>query len=267
MSTLTIQKALRKTERPHLRVNVGNVDIDNVNISEAIALIEEFVQERRVCYLGNPNVDVTVRIQSDPMLANYYKNAALTLVDGVPVMWAAKFLGSPLKEKISGSDLVPEICKLAEQKGYKLYFLGGRPGAAAAAKEILEVKYPDINIVGTYAPPFGFEKDEREMERIFSKIREAAPDILLVGLGVPKQEKFIAACYRELQVPVSMGVGVTFEFIAGIVKRAPLWMQRSGLEWFWRLCMEPGRLWKRYLVDDLQFLTLIWKQKKAASKK
>lgn len=243
------------------RVNIGGITIDNVSMAQTLEAIERFVAERKPCYITNPNVDIVIRYNSDPEFARYYDEGALCVADGVPILWAAKFLGHPLKEKVSGSDLVPRVCELANRKGFKLFFLGGRPGAADAAKAKLLETLKDIKIVGTYAPPFGFENDEAELAKINRMIQEAKPDILFVGLGAPKQERWIKRYHQQLGVPVSMGVGVTFEFIAGIVKRAPKWMQSVGLEWFWRLCMEPGRLWKRYLVDDMLFFKIIYKQR------
>lgn len=155
----------------------------------------------------------------------------------------------------------PRLCERATRKGYRLFFLGGRPGAARMAKERLERKFPSISIVGTHCPPFGFERDARENEKIEAMIRSVSPDILLVGLGAPKQEKWIYRHHKRLDVPVSIGVGASFEFLAGMVKRAPQWMQGTGLEWFWRLMMEPGRLWKRYLIRDMRFFHLILRQK------
>ncbi len=243
------------------RVNVGGIGIDNVSMAEALKAIEELVAARKPCYVTSPNVDILIRYRRDREFARYYDEDALCLADGVPIMWAANFLGTPLKEKISGSDLVPKVCELANRKGYKIFFMGGRPGAADAAKAKLLETLKDIKIVGTYAPPFGFERDAVELQKIADMVKAAKPDILFVGLGAPKQELWIKRYHEELGVPVSMGVGVTFEFIAGIVKRAPVWMQKVGLEWFWRLCMEPGRLWKRYLIDDTQFFGIILQQK------
>jgi len=242
-------------------VHIADVPVHNLTMQETLDVIEEFVAEGQPVYLGSINADMIVRCNRDGAFAQYYKKCHLCLTDGVPVLWASKFLGTPIKEKVAGSDLVPRLCELAQAKGYKLYFLGGRPGAAAAAKAKLLNNFPHLKIVGTYAPPFGFEKDPQELKTIEAKIRQAKPDILLVGLGAPKQEQWIRQHYQHLGVPIMMGVGVTFEFIAEIVKRAPEWMQKIGLEWSWRLMMEPRRLWKRYLIDDMQFFSLVLKQK------
>jgi N-acetylglucosaminyldiphosphoundecaprenol N-acetyl-beta-D-mannosaminyltransferase len=190
-----------------------------------------------------------------------YKKAALVLPDGMPLLWAGRFLGTPLKAKISGSDLFPKLCGSAAQEGYRVFFLGGREDAALKAADELKRISPNLKVAGVYSPPFGFEKNEVEVENIIRMINKACPDILFVGLGSPKQEKFIFRFKDRLKVPVSIGIGVSFEFIAGMVKRAPVWMQYAGLEWFWRLLMEPKRLWKRYLIDNPVFFLLILKQK------
>jgi N-acetylglucosaminyldiphosphoundecaprenol N-acetyl-beta-D-mannosaminyltransferase len=252
---------MKKVLLMNKKVNIGNVLVDNVTMQETLDAIEGFVAKGTPCYITNPNVDIVIRYNRDDEFERYYKEGALCVADGVPILWAAKFLGTPLKEKVSGSDLVPRVCELAHAKGYKLFFLGGRPGAADAAKRKLQESLIDLKVVGTYAPPLGFEKDESELRKIALMIKEAKPDILFVGLGAPKQERWIKQYHQQLAVPVSMGVGVTFEFIAGIVKRAPKWMQKIGFEWLWRLSMEPGRLWRRYLIDDMQFFGLILKQK------
>jgi N-acetylglucosaminyldiphosphoundecaprenol N-acetyl-beta-D-mannosaminyltransferase len=243
------------------KIDICGVKIDNINIFEVLQTIENHILKKSNSFIVTPNVDHIVKIQEDSMFKNVYKEASLVLADGMPILWAAKLLGKPLKEKISGSDLFPKLCEVAAEKGYKLFFLGGRPGSALKADEVLRNRYPDIQIVGTYSPPFGFENGKEENDKIIRIIKDAKPDILFVGLGAPKQEKWIYKYRNEYQVPVSIGVGVSFEFVSGMVKRAPLWMQRVGLEWFWRLMMEPKRLWKRYLIDDPVFFWLVLKQK------
>ncbi|NQT22241.1 MAG: WecB/TagA/CpsF family glycosyltransferase [Candidatus Omnitrophica bacterium] len=249
------------------KIHICKTEIDNISMSEAIAQINHVIQRKKPCYMVTPNVVHLIRLQGDKHFQEIYKNAIFRIADGLPLLWAARFLGTPLKEKISGSDLFPRLCELAVQKGYKLFFLGGNPGDAEKAKTNLMNKYPQIEVVGTYSPPYGFEKDESENKKIISIIKESKPDILLVGLGAPKQEKWIYRYYREIAVPLSIGIGITFSFMAGTIKRAPLWMQKSGLEWFWRLMMEPGRLWKRYLIDDMKFFWLVYKQKMGQEKK
>jgi N-acetylglucosaminyldiphosphoundecaprenol N-acetyl-beta-D-mannosaminyltransferase len=243
------------------KILIGTTNIDSVSFIEVVDEICSKCKNKITTYVVTPNVDHIIQLQKDSEFRKAYDAASLVLSDSMPLMWAAKFLGTPLKEKISGSDLFPKLCEVASEKGYKLFFLGGRQGAALKASEVLRKKYPSIQIAGVYAPPFGFEGDETENNKIIKMIKVADPDILFVGLGAPKQEKWIYKHYKELNVPVSIGIGVTFEFVSGMVKRAPLWMQKAGLEWFWRLMMEPKRLWKRYLIDDMKFFWLVLRQK------
>lgn len=244
-----------------MRVIICNIGIDNISMTETIDMIKNFIDHKKRTYIVTPNIDHIVKLQKDKEFLETYKSASLVVADGMPILWAAKFLGTPLKEKISGSDLFPKLCEMAAEKGYRLFFLGGRPEAALKASEVLKSKYSNIKIIGTYSPPLGFEKDKNEDDKIIKMIREAAPDILFVGLGAPKQEKWIYNHYKILNIPVSIGVGVVFEFMSGMVRRAPAWMQKMGFEWFWRLVMEPRRLWKRYLVDDVKFFWLVLKEK------
>uniref|UniRef100_UPI0025BE1187 WecB/TagA/CpsF family glycosyltransferase n=1 Tax=Clostridium sp. TaxID=1506 RepID=UPI0025BE1187 len=152
-------------------------------------------------------------------------------------------------------------CKLAANKGYKVFLLGAAEGVAAKAAENLKLKYKGLNIVGTYSPSYGFEKNEYEIQQIIKMIKEVKPDILAVGLGAPKQEKFLYKYRNQLNVPVALAIGASIDFEAGNVNRAPKWMQHIGLEWFYRLCKEPKRMFKRYLVDDIKIFRLILKYK------
>lgn len=247
------------------RINICDVEIDNVSMEEAVGKIESLVDRREPSYVVTPNLDHIVKLQKDEEFKQIYAGATLVLADGMPVLWGARFLKTPLKEKISGSDLFPRLCSVAADKGYRLFLLGGRPGAAHKASEVLSCRYPNIQIVGIHSPPYGFEKDIKQVQNIIKLIKDSKPDILFVGLGAPKQERWIYKHHKELDVPVSLGIGVTFEFISGIVKRAPLWMQKAGFEWLWRLIKEPRRLWKRYLIDDMKFFLLVLKQRLAHS--
>ncbi len=243
------------------KINICGVQIDSINFPEAIKAIEELAIRKSQSLIVTPNIDHIVRFQKDKEFKKIYEAASLVLPDGMPVLWAAKFLGILLKEKISGSDLFLKLCEGATGKGSKLFFLGGKEGAAAKAAEVLKAKYPAIQIVGIYCPPFGFENENKENNKIVEMIKNSRPDILFVGVGSPKQEKWIYNHKDEYQVPVSIGIGATFDFVSGMIKRAPVWMQEAGFEWFWRFMMEPKRLWKRYLIDDPVFFWLVLKQK------
>ena len=237
------------------------VPVDSLTMDEALDAMERLIQARRPSYIVTPNVDVLVQLQRDREFKRIYDGASLVVPDGVPLMWAASFLGKPLKEKVSGSDLFVKFCERASQKGHKVYFMGAMPGVAVKAAEILTQRYPGLNVVGTYSPSFGFEKNEAECALIVQKITEAKPDVLFIGLGSPKQEKWTDRFKAQYNVPVTVGVGISFDYVAGTVKRAPRWMQDAGLEWSWRLAMEPKRLWRRYLVNDPVFFWLVLRQK------
>ena len=242
-------------------VDICGVRINNVSMHEAVQKVSFFIERKKPVFLTTPNADHIVKLQKDPEFHNIYEKAELVLADGMPLIWASKFLGTPLKEKVSGSDLFPELCRLSADRGFKVFFFGGREGAAGKTSNAMKAKYPGLDVVGFYSPPFGFEADEKENIKIYNMIKNSGPDILFVGLGAPRQEKWIFSYYRQLSVPVSVGVGITFEFVSGMVKRAPKWMQKSGLEWFWRILQEPGRLWKRYIIEDMKFFWLVLRQR------
>lgn len=241
-------------------VSFAHIKIDNLTMQKTIDEIEELIKKRESSYIVTPNVAHIVSLQKDKELEKIYQEASLVIPDGMPLLWGAKILGRPLKERVAGSDLLPAFCEVAAKKGYKLFFLGAGPGVAVKAAKILTQKNPGLKIVGTYSPPFGFENSEEDNRKIVSMITETKPDVLFVGLGAPKQEKWIWKHKDQLEVPVLIGVGAAFDFIAGTAKRAPKWMQKCGLEWFFRLCQEPRRLWRRYLIGSPIFLWLVLKE-------
>lgn len=236
------------------RIKFMNTDIDNLTMAETLNEIEKLIQKKNCSYVVTPNVDHIVRLEKDEELQKVYKNASLILTDGKPLIWISKWYKTPIKEKISGSDLFPRVCQLAVNKNYTMYLLGAAEGVADTAARNLMKKYPGLNIVGTYSPPFGFEKNEQEMNKIKTQIQDVHPDILIVGLGCPKQEKFMYYHCKELGVPISFGLGASIDFEAGNIKRAPKWMSNHGLEWLYRFSKEPKRLFKRYFVDDLKII-------------
>lgn len=238
------------------RIKFMNTDIDNLTMAETLNEIDKLIQKKNCSYVVTPNVDHIVRLEKDEELQKVYKNASLILTDGKPLIWISKWYKTPIKEKISGSDLFPRVCQLAANKNYTMYLLGAAEGVADTAARNLMKKYPGLNIVGTYSPPFGFEKNEQEMNKIKIQIQDVHPDILIVGLGCPKQEKFMYYHCKELGVPISFGLGASIDFEAGNIKRAPKWMSNHGLEWLYRFSKEPKRLFKRYFVDDLKIISV-----------
>lgn len=236
------------------RIKFMNTDIDNLTMAETLNEIDKLIQKKNCSYVVTPNVDHIVRLEKDEELQKVYKNASLILTDGKPLIWISKWYKTPIKEKISGSDLFPRVCQLAANKNYTMYLLGAAEGVADTAAKNLMKKYPGLNIVGTYSPPFGFEKSKQEMNKIKTQIQDVHPDILIVGLGCPKQEKFMYYHCKELGVPISFGLGASIDFEAGNIKRAPKWMSNHGLEWLYRFSKEPKRLFKRYFVDDIKII-------------
>lgn len=234
-------------------VAILGVPFDPVTLPGAIARIESMIASRRPHYVVTANVDFLVQAHRDVELRRILLEADLTLCDGTPLVWASRWLGNALPERVAGSDLAPELMQVAAAKGYRVFFLGAGPGVAEAATARLRERYPAINIVGHYAPPFAALL-EMDHAHIVQQVRAAQPDILLVGFGCPKQEKWIAMHHRALGVPVAIGVGATIDFLAGRVPRAPAWMRRSGTEWVFRLMREPRRLFRRYAHDLTCFL-------------
>lgn len=240
-------------------VAILGVPFDNVTMAETIELIAEMVASRQPHYLATANVDFVVQASADIELRRILFDSHLVLCDGMPLVWASKQLGNPLPERVTGSDLVPRLLAESERRGWRVYFLGGtEESVAQAAAKTLE-KHPRLNLVGAYSPPFRplLEMDHSDILR---RVTNAAPDILLVAFGCPKQEKWINMHYRHLGVPVSVGVGATIDFLAGTFKRAPVWMQRTGTEWIFRMLQEPRRLVKRYTKDLFIFGRAILRQ-------
>ena len=243
------------------RMKFMNTEIDNLTMDEALSEVDKLIKKNEAAYVVTPNVDHIVQLERGGELCDVYKNADLILTDGKPLIWISKWYGTPIKEKISGSDLFPLLCKMAAKKGYTMFFLGAAKGVAATAAENLMKRYKGLDIVGTYSPPFGFEKNEAEMGKIERMIKESHPDILIVGLGCPKQELFIYHNKERLGVPVSLGLGASLDFEAGNIKRAPRWMADCGFEWLFRITQDPKRLAKRYLVDDVKIFKMAIKYK------
>jgi len=243
------------------KVKLLNTFVNNLTMDETLKEIEHYIASDKRRYIVATNVDVIMQIENDKYLKEIIDNADMALVDGTPLIWISKLLKRPIKEKISGSDLVPKVCELAAHKGYSMFLIGGNDGIADKAKNRLKHKLPDIRIVGTYAPPFGFQENEEELKKINFIISNSKPDILVACFGCPKQEKFIYENKDKYNAKVSICAGATIDFIAGNVKRAPKWMSDYGFEWFFRFLQEPKRLFKRYFIDDIKILPMIIKYK------
>ncbi len=234
------------------RFQLGRARIDVVTLKEATDWVLKAASTGTHCsYVVTPNSDHLVMLEHDVGLQKAYASAHLVIADGMPLVWASKLLGPALPERVTGSELMPLVCAGAAQRGLPIFLLGAGPGVAERAKERLERAYPGLSVVGTYSPPLGFGQNPLELERIVGLLRASAAAIVFVGLGAPKQELWMHANYQKLGAGVLLGIGAGIDFSAGNVQRAPIWMQKSGIEWIFRLAQEPRRLARRYLRDTL----------------
>lgn len=231
--------------------------VDCVTWEQALLEIDRLIASGRASYIVEVNTDVVLKTERDAALCDILRQADLALVDGKPLVWISRWLHCPVPEKISGADLAEELCRVSQRKGYRIFLLGGQPETTQAALRNMEKKYPKARFVGSCSPPWGFERDPKALDAVNRRIREAQPDVLLVCLGCPKQEKWIRENYRICGAKVSLCAGATVDFMAGTVKRAPRWMQNAGLEWFYRFLQEPRRLFRRYFIDDMGILRLL----------
>ena len=205
-------------------------------------------------WVVTPNIDIFRRLVTDPAFHTLVRSeTTLFTADGAPIIWLSHILGTPLPERVAGSDIFVELVSEAASNGKSVYLLGGNPGVADVAAKILQKSHPALCVAGCYAPPFGFENDAEEMAKIRQFLMTTRPDIIFVGLGSPKQEQLIATLRDLLPNSWWLGIGVSFSFVAGDVQRAPIWMRKIGLEWFYRVLQEPKRLFKRYFLVGIPF--------------
>ena len=242
------------------RVRIGKLPIDVVDFAGALDAIDQLVRARNGGTVFTPNVDHIVMAEHDLRFRAAYDEAALSLVDGVPVLWASRLLRTPLPTKISGSDLVMPLMQRAAEHGYRVYFLGGAPGVADLARTNLVAALPKLQIVGTDSSRIDANGSPSELDQVAERIRLAKPDLVLVALGAPKQEIWSHLRTEVLKPAVLVGVGASLDFIAGVQKRAPRWMSSAGLEWLYRLAQEPRRLAARYLLRDPEFCLILLRQ-------
>ena len=240
------------------RISLFGITIDNVTMEQALERIRRLLEDGKGRhYVVTPNVDHVVRLYKDAAFRQVYAGAALVIPDGMPLIWASRPLGRPLRARVTGADLLPSVCALAAKTGKTVFLFGAPPGVAERAARNLQARYPGLKIAGTYSPPMGFERHSTENRIAIAHINRAQPDILAIGLGAPKQELWIAQHHKLLNFGVALCIGAAIDFAAGALERAPQWMQDSGFEWLWRLIQDPKRLWKRYLVDDMAFARIV----------
>jgi len=234
---------------PKNSLRVTGVRVDSVTLRETLHHIERFIAEGKPRRIVTVNLEYLRHARSSPGFREALEAADLAVADGMPLLWASRLFRRRLPERIAGVDLAEQCARLAAEKGYRLFLLGAGPGVAQSTAKVLRERYPGLTVVGCYTPPIGDFSPEEE-ERIRQAIAVAKPDILLVALPTPRQELWNYANARRWNVPVVIGVGAAFDMLSGEVSRAPMWMRRRGLEWSFRLVMEPRRLWKRYLLHD-----------------
>jgi N-acetylglucosaminyldiphosphoundecaprenol N-acetyl-beta-D-mannosaminyltransferase len=244
------------------QITICGVTFDNLSQAETLAMMESFICQGGPHMICTPNADHVIKIRRDPEFRRIVENADLVVSDGLAVVFATWLLGTPLKECVGGRRLLPAMAELSEKKSYRLFLLGGSsPQVTATAAARLQERYPGTKIAGFYSPPHMREFDEQETSRMLRKVNQTRPDVLFVCLGTPKQEKWIARNLKRIEAPVSVGVGVALDMLAGKVHQPPPWMTRFGLEWLWRTFQDPIRLGKRYFIDDSLFIGLVLQQK------
>ena len=261
----------KRTKRNHMsdrkieRINFMGLPINKLSFDETLDVIEDFIRSRVPHQIVLLNVAKVIKARSDKELREIILSADLVGPDGVPLVWVSKLLGNPLPGRVNGTDLMESLVELANRKGYRVYFFGARQEVVEKVVKIYKEKYPALQVAGFRNGYFSPDEEPQIVE----EIRNSKPDILLIAIGTPMKEKWVNRNLKQLNVPVCHGVGGSFDVVAGLVKRAPRWMQKAGLEWAYRIYQEPNRMWKRYLVTNTLFIafTIIELSKKFLSKK
>jgi N-acetylglucosaminyldiphosphoundecaprenol N-acetyl-beta-D-mannosaminyltransferase len=252
-----------ETTMNHSQVDILDIPIDNIGMGE---LLNELKYGGVVF---TPNVDHLMKLQKDREFYRVYQDADYRVCDSQLIIYASHFLGQPIHEKVSGSDLFPAFYqRYSQDENVKIFLLGGLEGVAAKARYRINTKVRRNMVVDCYSPPLGFESDPAECEKIIEIINNSGANVLAVGVGAPKQEKWIIQYRSSLtEINTFFAIGATIDFEAGNLRRAPTWMSSAGLEWLYRLLSEPSRLWRRYLIEDFGFFALILRQKLQLNRK
>jgi N-acetylglucosaminyldiphosphoundecaprenol N-acetyl-beta-D-mannosaminyltransferase len=230
--------------------------VDNLSMAETLAKVEQFIRSGQPHQHVVINVDKLVKASRDPELRRIINECALVNVDGMPVVWASRLLGKPLKERVAGVDLFEALMRRAAERGWRVFLLGAREEVVQAVRATYQRKYPQLPLAGCRNGYW----NEQEEAAVAEQIRASRADLLFVAISSPKKEQFLGRWQAAMKVPFAMGVGGTFDVVIGRVKRAPLWMQKAGLEWFYRFLQEPRRMARRYFYEDLAFIWLLIKE-------
>ncbi|HLW61692.1 MAG TPA: WecB/TagA/CpsF family glycosyltransferase [bacterium] len=242
------------------RLALAGIAFDDLDLAETVALLDRAITGGTQGYVVTPNVDHVVQYQRDPAFRAACDGAALRVADGMPVVWGTRLLGRSLRARVAGADLLPALCEMAAERGHTVFLLGGQKGVADQAAARLAARYPGLRVAGTYTPPDRFEPFGEAGAAALWAVNATKPALLFVALGAPKQEFWVHHHWARLNATVVVCVGAALDFAAGTQRRAPRWMQRAGLEWLWRLALDPRRLWRRYLVRDGAFLGILLKE-------
>jgi N-acetylglucosaminyldiphosphoundecaprenol N-acetyl-beta-D-mannosaminyltransferase len=239
------------------RITLMGCQIDNLSMEDTLGRIEGFIHSGKPHQHVVVNVDKLVKASRDAELRKIINDCALINVDGMPVVWASRLLGKPLKERVAGVDLFEALMRRAGEKGWRVFLLGAREEVVSAVADTYQRKYPRLVLAGYRN---GYWKGDAEERAVVEQIRDSRADLLFVAISSPKKEQFLGRYQAEMKIPFAMGVGGTFDVAIGRVKRAPRWMQKSGLEWFYRFLQEPRRMFRRYFIDDMAFIWLLIKE-------
>ncbi len=247
------------------KVNVLGVSINAITIKGTLSKIQQWIETGERHYVSVCTVHTVMECQMNPSMRRAVNGAGMATPDGMPLVWLAKMRNQEPVERVYGPDLMLALCKLSDKLGYRHYFYGGTAGVPEQLAANLKNRFPDLAVAGTYSPPFRPLSDEED-KVVIENINNSKADIVWVGLGTPKQDLWMASHRQSLDAAVLIGVGAAFDFHTGKVRQAPRWMQNSGLEWLFRLFMEPRRLWKRYLLYNPWFLWLVFLQQTGLKK-
>jgi N-acetylglucosaminyldiphosphoundecaprenol N-acetyl-beta-D-mannosaminyltransferase len=241
------------------RITLMGCTVDNLSMEETLQTIEGFIRTGEPHQHVVVNVDKLVKASRDPELRRIINECALINADGMPVVWASRLLGKPLKERVAGIDLFEALMRRAGEKGWRVFLLGAREEVVSKVAFTYQHRYPALVLAGWRN---GYWTGEAQEAQVVEQIRDARPDLLFVAISSPKKEQFLGRWQAGMKIPFAMGVGGSFDVAIGHVKRAPVWMQKSGLEWFYRFLQEPRRMFRRYFIEDMAFVRLLIKELK-----
>lgn len=239
------------------KVDIAGTLVSRYDLPETIELFKKTIHTKKKIRVSVVPVNCILWAKSNQSLNALYNSSNVVTADGVPLVWASKLLGNPIRGRVTGLDLLPEFSKVAAKESFTFFFLGAGDGVADRLKQKLEKENPGLNVVGTYSPPYAKTFSDEENQKMINMINKVKPNVLWVSLTAPKQDYWIHEHLEKLDVNIAIGVGAAFDVVVGDIQRSPEWMQKYGLEWFYRLIKEPKRLYRRYLIEAPQFIPLV----------